>query len=53
MARSSTVATQSESMLMGPFVPVLAPTGDRVKSPSYAVRRWIDTQVDVTPVRPN
>ncbi|MFO1284473.1 MAG: indolepyruvate ferredoxin oxidoreductase family protein, partial [Burkholderiales bacterium] len=27
MARSSTVATQSESMLMGPFVPVLAPTG--------------------------
>ena len=27
MARSSTVATQSESMLMGPYVPVLAPTG--------------------------
>ena len=27
MARSSTVATQSETMLMSPMVPVLAPTG--------------------------
>lgn len=29
-------------------VTVLAPTGDRVKSPSYAVRRWIERAVEVT-----